>query len=201
MSFGEPNSPYGPPPPGQQPDYGYPQGQQGYGHPQGQQPGYGYPQAPPVHGGYGQPPFPTAMPSTVSTARVLLWVIVGLQLIGAALFAVAAASVHAAKNDAQLKDNTNFQHLADYSTGWLWAATVFALAWAVFAIVLAVKFNTGGNGLRVAVLVFAIITAILGIYPFIVVGLLHTVLAILIAVFVGNTGGASWFNRPRQPSY
>ncbi|MGW1157289.1 hypothetical protein ACWD5Q_07345 [Streptomyces sp. NPDC002513] len=192
MSFGEPNSPYGPPQ-GQQPGYGYPQGQQ-------PQPGYGYPQAPPAQG-YGQQPFPTTMPGTVSTARVLLWVIVGLQLIGAGLFAVGAASVHAAKNDAQLKDNSSFQQLADYSTGWLWAITVFALAWAVFAVVLAVKFNTGGNGLRTTVLVFAIITAILGIYPFVIVGLLHTVLAILIAVFVGNSNGAAWFKRPQQPAY
>ncbi|MGV9562066.1 hypothetical protein [Streptomyces sp. NPDC003480] len=201
MSFGEPNNPYGPPQ-GQQPGYGHPQGQQpGYGYPQGQQPGYGYPQAPPAPQGYGQQPFPSTMPGTVSTARVLLWVIVGLQLIGAGLFAVGAASVHAAKNDAQLKDNSNFQQLADYSTGWLWAITVFALVWAVFAVALALKFNTGGNGLRVTILVFAIITAILGIYPFIIVGLLHTVLAILIAVFVGNSSGSAWFNRPKQPSY
>ncbi|MEU6364684.1 hypothetical protein ABZ876_02795 [Streptomyces sp. NPDC046931] len=188
MSFGEPNNPYG-----------APQGQQpGYGHPQGQQPGYGYPQAPPAPGGYGQQPVLTTMPGTVGAARVLLWVIVGLQLIGAGIFAVGAASVHAAKNDAELKDNSQFQQLADYSSGWLWAITVFALAWAVLSIVLALKFNTGGNGARITILVFAIITAILGIYPFIVVGLLHTVLAILIAVFVGNSNGSAWFNRPRQ---
>ncbi|MEU6093924.1 hypothetical protein [Streptomyces sp. NPDC047079] len=192
MSFGEPNNPYGPPQ-GQQP---------GYGHPQGQQPGYGYPQAPPAPQGYGQQPFPTTMSGTVGAARVLLWVIVGLQLIGAGVFAVLGASVHAARNDSELKNNSNFQQLADYSTGWLWAITVFAVAWAVFAAVLAVKFNTGGNGVRITILVFAIITAILGIYPFVIVGLLHTVLAILIAVFVGNSGGSAWFNRPRQqPAY
>jgi hypothetical protein len=192
MSFGDPNNPYGPPQ-GQQPGYGYPQGQQ---------PGYGYPQAPPVpQGGYGQQPYLTTMPGTVSAARVLLWVIVGLQLIGVALFAIGAATVHAAKNDAQLQDNANFQKLADYSSGMLWAITAFAVAWAVFAIVLALKFNTGGNGVRITTLVFGIITAILGIYPFVIVGLLHTVLAILVAVFVGNSNGAAWFNRPRQPAY
>ncbi|GAA3769092.1 hypothetical protein [Streptomyces chiangmaiensis] len=191
MSFGEPNNPYG-----------APQGQSGYGYPQGQQPGYGYPQAPPMpQGGYGQQPFPTTMPGTVSAARVLLWVIVGLQLIGVALFVLGAVGVNAAKNDSTLKEDSNFQQLADYSTGMLWAIAVFAAAWAVFALVLALKFNSGGNGIRITVLVFAIITAILGIYPFIVVGLLHTVLAILVAVFVGNSAGAGWFNRPRQPSY
>ncbi|MGW9033010.1 hypothetical protein ACWGQ5_55725 [Streptomyces sp. NPDC055722] len=192
MSFGDSNNPYG-----------APQGQQpGYGYPQGQQPGYGYPQAPPVpQGGYGQQPFPTTMPGTVSAARALLWVIVGLQVVGVVLFAIGAAGVHAAKNDAKLKDNANFQQLADYSSGMLWAVAAFAVAWAVFAIVLAVKVNSGGNGVRITTLVFAIITAILGIYPFIIVGLLHTVLAILIAVFVGNSAGSAWFNRPRQPAY
>ncbi|MFG2025146.1 RDD family protein [Streptomyces sp. NPDC048825] len=65
MSFGDPNNPYGQPPPqgGQQP-YGYPQqppGQPGYGAPQGQ-PGYGYPQQPPQgvppQQGYGYPQQP-----------------------------------------------------------------------------------------------------------------------------------------------
>jgi hypothetical protein len=83
----------------------------------------------------------------------------------------------------------------------LWAFTAFAVAWAVFAIVLAVKFSSGGNGVRITALVFGIITAILGIYPFVVVGLVHTVLAVLIAVFVGNSTGSAWFNRPRQPAY
>ena len=201
MSFGDPNNPYGAPQ-GQQSGYGYPQGQQSpYGSPQGQQPGYGYPQAPPAPQGYGQQPFPATMPGTVSAARVLLWVIVGLQLIGVALFAIGAATVHAAKNDSTLQDNANFQKLADYSTGMLWGITAFAVAWAVFAVVLALKFGSGGNGVRITTLIFAIITAILGIYPFIIVGLLHTVLAILIAVFVGNSTGGSWFNRPRQPAY
>jgi len=200
MSFGDPNNPYGAPQ--GQPGYGAQQGQQpGYGYPQGQQPGYGYPQAPPVSPGYGQQPFPTTMPSTVSTARVLLWVIFGLQLIGVALFAIAAVGVHAAKNDEKLKDDSSFQQLADYSSGMLWAFTVFAVAWAVFALVLALKFTTGGNGVRITALIFGIVTAILGIYPFIIVGLLHTVLAVLIAVFVGNSNGSAWFNRPRQAAY
>lgn len=185
MSFGDPNNPYGPPQ-GQQPGYGYPQQQA---------PGYGYPAAPPV-GPYGGPVM-TSMPGTVSAARVMLWVIVGLQVIGVALFGFGAASVNAAKNDDRVKDDAAFQQIADYSSGMLWAFAAFAIAWAVFAIVLAVKFNTGGNGVRITTLVFAIITAILGIYPFIVVGLVHTVLAILVAVFVGNSNGAAWFNRPR----
>ncbi|MCX5060923.1 MULTISPECIES: hypothetical protein [unclassified Streptomyces] len=186
MSFGDPNNPYGPPQ-GQQPGYGYPQQQQ-------PQAGYGYPAAPPA-GPYGGPVM-TTMPSSVSAARVMLWVIVGLQLLGVALFAFSAATIQAAKNG-KLDNDAAFEALKNYSTGALWGFTVFALAWAVFAIVLALKFNSGGNGVRITILVFGIITAVLGIYPFIIVGLVHTVLAILVAVFVGNANGNAWFNRPR----
>ncbi|GAA2577173.1 MULTISPECIES: hypothetical protein [Streptomyces] len=191
MSFGDPNNPYGAPQGGQQPNYGYPQQQ-----PQGQ-PGYGYPQAPPVSAGYGYPAAPTSMPGTVSAARVMLWVIFGLQLVGVVLFAISAVGVDAAKNDEALKDDASFQQLADYSSGMLWGLTAFALVWGLIALVLAIKVGGGSNGFRIATLIFAIITAILGLYPFIVVGLVHTVLAILIAVFVGNSNGSAWYKRPR----
>lgn len=191
MSFGDPNNPYGAPQGGQQPNYGYPQQQ-----PQGQ-PGYGYPQAPPVSAGHGYPAAPTSMPGTVSTARVLLWVIFGLQLLGVALFAFSAVSVEAAKDDETLKDDAAFQQLADYSSGMLWGLVAFALVWGVIALVMALKVGSGGNGIRITTMVFAIITAILGLYPFIIVGLVHTVLAILVAVFVGNANGAAWYKRPR----
>ncbi|MFF7484231.1 hypothetical protein ACH4MW_20650 [Streptomyces luteogriseus] len=191
MSYGDPNNPYGAPQgqQPQQPGYGYPQDQ-------GQAPGYGYPQAPPVSP-YGGPAAPTAMPGSVGAARVMMWVIVGLQVIGVAIFAFSAAALNAAKDDASLKDNTAFQDLVGDSTGVIWGYVVFGLAWLVFAAVLATKFKNGGNGARVTIMVFAIITAVLGLYPFIIVGLVHTVLAILVAVFVGNANGKAWFNRPR----
>ncbi|WP_405880220.1 YppG family protein [Streptomyces sp. NBC_01136] len=203
MSFGDPNNPYGPP---QGQPAGYPPQSQppGYGYPQGapQQPGYGYPQAPPLgqqqYGGYGgYPGGPMEMPGGVKAARVMLFVIAGLQVLGAILIAISALAVAAAKNNAGHKDDVRFQQLADYSAGVLWGVTVAVLAWGVFAIWLGVKCANGGNGVRVAALVFGILTAILGIYPFIVVGLVHTVLAILIAVFVGKADGAAWFNRTK----
>jgi hypothetical protein len=199
MSFGDPNNPYGPP---QGQPAGYPpQGQPGYGYPQGapQQPGFGYPQAPPLgqqaYGGY--PGGPMEMPGTVKAARVMLFVIAGFQVIGAVLIAISALAVSAAKNNADLKDDVQFQQLADYSAGALWGVAVAVLAWGVFAIWLGVKCANGGGGVRIAALVFGILTAVLGIYPFIVIGLVHTVLAILIAVFVGKADGDAWFNRPK----
>ncbi|WP_105972775.1 hypothetical protein [Streptomyces geranii] len=204
MSFGDPNNPYGPPQ--QQPQQPAP----GYGYPQQtppQQPGYGYPAAPPLgQQGYGQPGYggyqggPFSMPGNVKAARVMLFVIAGFQVIGAILFALSAVAIHAAKNDEELQNNVDFQQLADYSAGALWAFTAIVLGWGIFAIVLGAKFGSGGSGLRITTLVFAIITAVLGIYPFIVIGLVHTTLAVLIAVFVGKSDGAAWFNRSKYPA-
>ncbi|MGA5201534.1 hypothetical protein [Streptomyces variegatus] len=194
MSYGDPNNPYGTPQ-GQQPQQ--PQ-QPGYGYPQdqGQAPGYGYPQAPPVSP-YGGPAAPTTMPGSVSAARVMMWVIVGLQVVAVVILGIGAAAINAAKDDATVQDNPALQDLVGDSTGLIWGYVVFGLAWLVFAAVLATKFKNGGNGARITILVFAIITAVLGIYPFVIVGLVHTVLAILVAVFVGNANGKAWFNRPR----
>ncbi|MCX5399233.1 hypothetical protein [Streptomyces sp. NBC_00102] len=197
MSFGDPNNPYGQPQPGaqqpgQQPGYGYPQAPQGV-----PQQGYGYPQAPYGQGGF--PAGPTEMPGGVKAARVMLFVMGGLSVIGTILFALSAVAVSAAKNDASLQEDVQFQQLADYSGGVLWAITVFALVWAVFAIVLAAKFRSGGSGLRVTAIVFGAVTAILGIYPFVLVGLVYTVLAVLVIVFSANGDGSAWFNRHKQP--
>ncbi|MGX1561747.1 hypothetical protein [Streptomyces sp. NPDC055506] len=192
MSYGDPNNPYGAPQ-GQQPQ------QPGYGYPQqqGQAPGYGYPQAPPVSPYGAGPAAPTTMTGSVSAARAMMWVIVGLQVVGVALMVFAAAALNAAKDDESLQDNTAFQDLVGQSTGLIWGYAVFGLAWLVFGAVLATKFKSGGNGARVTILVFAIITAVLGIYPFVIIGLVHTILGILVAVFVGNANGKAWFNRPK----
>ncbi|MFG2624173.1 hypothetical protein [Streptomyces sp. NPDC048473] len=195
MSFGDPNNPYGQQQQGGQPGYGYPQ-QAPQGVPQG-----GYPAAPPVQGGYGFPGVPTEMPGGVKAARVMLYVITGLQVIGAVIFAIAAAAVNAAKNDATLKDDVQFQQLADYSGSALWGIVVFAVLWGAFAVFLAVKFGKGTNGIRITAIVFGAITAILGIYPFVIFGLVHTVLAVLIIVFVARADGSAWFNRQQQPQY
>ncbi|WP_149184985.1 hypothetical protein [Streptomyces sp. TRM49041] len=183
MSFGDPNNPYG-----QQPQ-------------QPAQPGYGYPQAPPVQPygpGGGYPGAPLEMPGGVKAARVMLFVIGGLQVIGVIIGAMIALGVAAAKDDPTLKDDIQFQQFADMSVGVIWFVTLLILAWGVFAVVLGAKFGSGGNGIRITALVFGIITAVLGVYPFVLVGLAHTVLAILVAVFVGKSDGAAWFSRPRH---
>ncbi|WP_200301883.1 hypothetical protein [Streptomyces adelaidensis] len=194
MSYGDPNNPYGQPqqqpqqPPA--PGYGYPQ------QTPPQQPGYGYPTAPPVSQGYGgYPNAPETMPSTVNAARIMLWVIVGLQAIGVLLYGIGAVGVSAASDSTE--DPALAEALGNIPVGQMVAIAIFATAWLVYAIMLAVKFKSGGNGVRVAALVFGIITAVLGVFPFFLIGLVHLVLGILIAVFTGNANGKAWFNRPR----
>lgn len=53
--------------------------------------------------------------------------------------------MNAAKNDATLQEDVQFQQLADYSGGVLWAIAVFAVLWGVFAVVLAAKFGKGAT--------------------------------------------------------
>ncbi|MFI6646422.1 hypothetical protein ACIBI8_02190 [Streptomyces sp. NPDC050529] len=195
MSNGDPNNPYGQPQQGGQPGYGYPQQA-----PQGvPQQGYGYPSAPPVNpqfgAGFGGV---QEMPGGVKAARVMLYVIAGFQLIGMILIILSAVAVNAAKNDETLKDDVQFQQLADYSSSALWAIAALVLVWGALAVFLAVKFGSGGNGIRIFAIVFASITALLGLYPFIVVGLVHTVLSVLIIVFVAKSDGGAWFNRGQQ---
>ncbi|MGW0560308.1 hypothetical protein ACWDZ4_06675 [Streptomyces sp. NPDC003016] len=201
MSFGDPNNPYAQGQQGGQqgqPGYGYPQQAPQGVPPQGQQPGYGYPQAPPVQQQYGgYPGVPQEMPGGVKAARVMLYVIAGFQVIGAILFGLTAVTISAAKNEPSLRNDVQFQDLADMSSGALWGGTVLVLLWGVLAIFLAVKFGSGGNGIRITTIVFGAITALLGIYPFILVGLVHTVLAVLIIVFLAKSDGEQWFNRQR----
>jgi hypothetical protein len=122
---------------------------------------------------------------------VLLWVIVGLQVIGVVVYVAAAVAINKLKND-----NT-FPSISNYPVGAMWAFAVLALAWLVWAALLASKFTTGGNSLRVTALVFGILTAVLALWPFTIIGIIHLVLGILIACFVGGSNGKAWFNRPR----
>jgi len=129
---------------------------------------------------------------------VMLFVIGGLQVIGAVVAGLFAVGIDEIKDDPEFRNDADFQSLVnDLSGGVLMTVTLLILAWGVFAIVLGARFGAGGNGIRVTTMVFGIITAILGLYPFLVIGLVHTVLAILITVFVGKSDGGAWFSRPR----
>ncbi|ANW18539.1 hypothetical protein [Streptomyces clavuligerus] len=209
MSFGDPNNPYAPQQggaPGQQP------GQPGAGHPYPgpgyPQPGHGYPQAPPLQpygaGGIGgpggfAPMAPLTKPGTVKAAQVLMWVIVALQILGAVvMFGLGAMVAEAKKSTAADDETANLAEELGFAEGVFYAFGVFAILWLIVAVFLATRFNSGGNGMRITIMIFGILTAVLALYPFTIMGLLHLVPAILIAVFTGNSNGSAWFNRPRH---
>ena len=111
MSFGDPNNPYGPPQ-GQQPGYPPqpPQGQPGYGYPQGapqQQPGYGYPQQPAYPGYPGGNQMGMEMPGLMKTARVLLFILAGLQILFGIIAGIAVGAAQDLSNGVGSGDSTD----------------------------------------------------------------------------------------------
>ncbi|MCK7622947.1 hypothetical protein MUU72_07525 [Streptomyces sp. RS10V-4] len=189
MSYPNPNpGPYGPPP-GQQPGYGYPQ-----------QPPQPQPMAPygPYPGGpvpAAQAPYPTVMPGGVKAARVLLFVLAGLNLIGLVLAVMGLGGVTKASHEAA---SSPYQDMSMFSVGKgvLIAVIAIIVIFTVAAITLAAQFGNGGKGVRIATIVSCVVGIILslGVFPF---GLVHTVLGILVLVFVAKDDGNAWFNRPR----
>ncbi|MER7234290.1 hypothetical protein ABT348_25505 [Streptomyces olivaceus] len=202
MSFGDPNNPYGAPQGGQQPNYGYPQQQ-----PQGQgQPGYGYPAAPPVQQPYGggYAPGPATMPGSVKAARVMLFVLGGLQALGGLLMMIASAwFVDQFEDEASSNPDLSADDIdtvSDIGAGVMIGFGVIVLLFAFWAIFTAVKFSTGRGGVRVSAIVFASLVtlfSVISLFAANVFALVSIVLGILIIVFCANRNGSAWFTRPR----
>ncbi|MGW2016186.1 hypothetical protein [Streptomyces sp. NPDC001927] len=193
MSFGEPNNPYGQQPQGQQPGYGYPQQQPG------QQPGYGYPQAPPIQQPYGAGGYPgmaMEMPGGVKSARVILWIVSGLNVIGA-LAIIAMSFAIEGELERSGASSADAEMFADLGQGVLIGLGIFSAIIGVLGMVLAAKFKTGGSGVRVCTIVYASFMVLFSIFS-LPAGIISLVLGILIIVFVAKADGAAWFNRQKQ---
>ncbi|MDI9831672.1 MULTISPECIES: hypothetical protein [unclassified Streptomyces] len=205
MSFGDPNNPYGPPPQGQP---GYPpqppQGQPGYGYPQGapqQPPAYGYPQqGQPAYPGYpGGPAMPMEMPGLMKTARVLLFILSGFQLLFGLIAGVAVGAAQDLSNGVGSGDSTD--SLA--GLGFLLAGLLLALG--ALSIFLGVKFKNGGSGIRVTTIVYASLMILGGIVNIAsggngsatFGGLISLAIAGIILTSMVNSQASAWFNRPR----
>ncbi|MDX2675631.1 hypothetical protein [Streptomyces soliscabiei] len=204
MSFGDPNNPYGPPqgppqgPPPGYPPQGPPPGQPGYGYPtapQGQ-PGYGYPQAPPVPHGYGYG-VPQEMPGLVKTARVLLFILAGFQILVGVFVGVVGGLLQDTSNGFGSGDDTGT------ATGVLVAVGLFVMALGALSIFLGVKFKSGRGGIRVTTIVYSSLM-ILGSLVNIVNGAggSGTFGGIISLAFGGiilsaMISGGAWFSRPR----
>ncbi|MFF8830510.1 hypothetical protein [Streptomyces sp. NPDC015131] len=195
MSFGDPNNPYGQPQgQPQQPGYGYPQ--QG----QPQQPGYGYPAAPPPPAyGAGYPGgAPMTMPGLMQTARVLLFIVAGLQII----IGIVLAFVIAAAQD--VSDSVGAGNATDGLAGLGFLMVIIMLAFAGLAIFLGVKFSKGGNGIRVTTIVYAALYLLLSIANFAggeassaVGGIIGLAIGGIILASMVTSSASQWFNRPR----
>ncbi|MFG2828986.1 hypothetical protein ACGFWI_16250 [Streptomyces sp. NPDC048434] len=185
MSYPNQN-PYGPPP-GQQPGYGYPQQQP-------QQP-YG-----PYPGGGGmpgmQPQYPTVMPGGVKAARVMLFVLSGLNLIGLILAVMGLGGVSKASHNVSPYTAADDVTAMNVGKGLLIAVIVLIVIFTAVAITLALQFANGGGGVRVGAIVFGVATIMLSLFTF-PVGLVHTVLGILVIAFTSKDESKFWFNRPR----
>jgi len=210
MSFGDPNNPYGPPQ-GQQPGYppqppqgqpGYPpQGQPGYGYPQGapQQPGYGYPQQPAYPGYPGGNHMTMEMPGLMKTARVLLFIMAGLQILFGIIAGIAVGAVQDVSNGVGSGDDTDT--LA--GLGFLAAAILVGLG--ALSIFLGVKFKNGGSGIRVTTIVYASLMILGGLLNTVqgaggsgtFGGLISLAIAGIILASMVNSAASAWFNRPR----
>ncbi|MEX0174073.1 hypothetical protein [Streptomyces sp. LMG1-1-1.1] len=195
MSFGDPNNPYGQQGQGQQPGYGYPQQT-----PQGvppQQGGYGYPAAPPVspYGG-GYPGATMEMPGGVKAARVMLWITGAFNLIGGlAIIGLSfAVDSELEKSGASSADAEAF---ADFGQGLLIVAGVISLVFAAIGMVLAAKFRSGGNGVRIGSIVYAAFAVVFSLFS-LPLGIVSLALGVLIIVFTAKSDGAAWFNRNKQ---
>ncbi|MFE7444986.1 hypothetical protein ACFU7X_31580 [Streptomyces chartreusis] len=204
MSFGDPNNPYGPPPQGQ-PGYPQqpPQGQPGYGYPQGapqQPPGYGYPQGQPAYPGYpGGNMMPVQMPGLMKTARVLLFILAGFQLLFGLIAGIAVGAAQDLSNGVGSGDDTDT--LA--GLGFLVAALLVGLG--ALSIFLGVKFKNGGSGIRITTIVYASLMILGGIVNIVngangsatFGGLISLAIAGIILASMVNSAASAWFNRPR----
>ncbi|MFD3720781.1 hypothetical protein [Streptomyces sp. NPDC058674] len=157
MSFGDPNNPYG-----QQPQA--PQGPPGYGYPQQApqgvppQPGYGYPQQQGYPGGpAGYAGAPVEMPGGAKAARVILFVLGGLQclmglvvILGGAVFAAAFSG----------SSSSSSAEAGAFASGLLVALGVFFIAVALWPILTAAKLGKGRTGVRVSGIVYGSLQAL-----------------------------------------
>ncbi|MER6391090.1 hypothetical protein ACFXEL_38425 [Streptomyces sp. NPDC059382] len=195
MSFGDPNNPYG--------QQQQPQGQPGYGYPQQApqgvppQAGYGYPGGAPAYPG-GYPGVPQTMPGGVKAARVMMYVIAGLQVVGVGVLFAALALIERLKQEPDLQGNAQFEDMAKLGSGALYGLIALAVVYLVASIVLAIQCGKGGNGARIGIMVYAGLGIALSLYPFFPLSLVHLVLLILVIVFVAKSDGSAWFNRQRN---
>ncbi|MEY2245688.1 hypothetical protein ACN6K9_003923 [Streptomyces sp. SAS_267] len=210
MSFGDPNNPYGPPP--QQPPAA-PPGAPGYGYPQAPPSvppqGYGYPQQPAYPGYPGGTMMPQTMPGLMTTARVLLYIVAGVQILIGIFAIFGAATINDASNAGEDTFGSNgFSDIGHDSAGIIFVIALLFLGLAGLSITLGVKFTRGGQGIRITTMVYGILGSLFGVLVLISAANANSSAALVWALlWIGFGGvmaaamiapsGVAWFNRPR----
>jgi len=210
MSFGDPNNPYGPPPqqppaaPPAAPGYGYPQAPPGVP-PQG----YGYPQQPAYPGYPGGNMMQQSMPGLMVTARVLLYIVAGVQILIGIFAIFGAATINDASNAGEDTFGDNgLSDIGHASAGIIFVIALLFLGLAALSITLGVKFTRGGQGIRITTMVYGILGSLFGLLGLINAADVGSSAALVFALlWIGFGGvmaaamiapsGAAWFNRPR----
>ncbi len=182
----DPNNPYGQPPQQQPPQqYGYPQ-QQPPASPYGY--GSGYPAYP---GQAGYPGMPQEMPGMLKAARVILFVMAGLQILGGIIAGLALASI---ANDS----NSEFN-----AAPVVVIVVVLILGLAALAIIMGVRLSKGAGGVRVGIIIYSAFLLLGGLANLARggVGVLSAVIGLAIGgvllASVVRKDASAWFNRPR----
>ncbi|MFJ4185850.1 hypothetical protein [Kitasatospora sp. NPDC089509] len=196
----DPNNPYGQQPPA--PGYGYPQQA-----PPQPAPGYGYP--PPAAPGYGYAPaVPQTMPGLVTTARVLLFIVGGTQVLLALGCLIGAAATKDAVNKSGASSDNFISSIGNAAAGILVVVgIVFALA-AALSITLGAKYGKGGNATRITTIVYGSIASLFGLVDLvggvsqgvtvnIVFGVIWVAICVIWITAMCTQDGVNWFNRPR----
>ncbi|MFJ9770208.1 hypothetical protein ACIRVF_03080 [Kitasatospora sp. NPDC101157] len=194
----DPNNPYGQP---QAPGYGYPQ------QAPPPAPGYGYPQ--PVAPAYGYAPaLPQVMPGLVTTARVLLFIVGGTQVLIALGCLIGAAATKDAVNKTSTSSDDFISSIGNAAAGILVVVgIVFALA-AALSITLGAKYGKGGNAVRITTIVYGAIASLFGLLDLvsgiaqkltvnIIFGGLWVAICVIWITAMCTQDGVNWFNRPR----
>jgi hypothetical protein len=218
---GNPGSPYGGPPPQQNPYGQPPSGEQPSGqpanpyggpppqqNPYGQPPAYGqqnpYGQPAPYGPGspYGQPgyagPGGDKRPGTVTAASVITLIFSGLSLL---IYAFALIALVIAKDEVidAITDDPTFQDAGISGDSAFGVVVVFAalfLVWSLIACILAVMVLRRSNAARITLVVSSAVTALfslLGIMSGISAITLIASVAVIVLLFTG--GANQWFKR------
>jgi hypothetical protein len=139
------------------------------------------------------------MPGLMKTARVLLFILAGFQLLFGLIAGVAVGAAQDLSNGVGSGDSTD--SLA--GLGFLLAGLLLALG--ALSIFLGVKFKNGGSGIRVTTIVYAAFMILGGIVNITsggngsatFGGLISLAIAGIILTSMVNSQASAWFNRPR----